>query len=74
MDETKFEVGDVVQLKSGGPRMTISMVEKTTVIVIWFDTHYHLQEGHRVNMALLKKFSLPAPRVNRGHDEDEAEG
>jgi uncharacterized protein YodC (DUF2158 family) len=36
-----FEVGDVVQLKSGGPRMTVTQVgndtwEKPTVWCVWF--------------------------------------
>jgi uncharacterized protein YodC (DUF2158 family) len=32
-----FKVGDVVQLKSGGPMMTVEEVEERTVFCIWFD-------------------------------------
>lgn len=32
-----FNVGDVVQLKSGGPLMTVTEVEDTTVWCVWFD-------------------------------------
>ena len=31
------KVGDVVRLKSGGPRMTVSVVMPTAVIAHWFD-------------------------------------
>lgn len=35
----KFEVGDVVQFKSGGPKMTISQVNEDTNnhLCVWFD-------------------------------------
>lgn len=42
MDET-FELGEVVQLKSGGPIMTITKMgvapvsQQTTVWCVWFD-------------------------------------
>lgn len=32
-----FNVGDVVQLKSGGPVMTVSEVDGTNIWCIWFD-------------------------------------
>ena len=31
-----FKPGDVVTLKSGGPRMTINWVDETGVICLWF--------------------------------------
>ena len=42
----KFEVGDVVSLKSGGPDMTVRDVNEddTAVITIWFDKNYQLCE------------------------------
>lgn len=30
-----MEVGDVVQLKSGGPRMTVEYIEKNRVSCVW---------------------------------------
>ncbi|SEI92541.1 YodC family protein [Frateuria terrea] len=32
-----FKIGDVVQLKSGGPAMTITAVGPTTLTCEWFD-------------------------------------
>lgn len=32
-----FKVGDVVQLKSGGPRMTIEAVSENLVDCVWFE-------------------------------------
>lgn len=34
----KFNVGDVVMLNSGGPKMTISSIESDRVWCIWFIT------------------------------------
>lgn len=42
-----MEVGDVVRLKSGGPRMTIASIEMVFARCVWFPDHYgegHLQE------------------------------
>ncbi len=36
MANEKFEPGDVVSLKSGGPRMTIAKLEGHSVLCEWF--------------------------------------
>jgi uncharacterized protein YodC (DUF2158 family) len=37
MSDSKFKVGDVVELKSGGPRMTVQSVEEDgTTRCLWF--------------------------------------
>ena len=36
MEETTFKVGDVVQLKSGSPKMTISEIYGEFVILIFY--------------------------------------
>lgn len=36
MANEKFEPGDVVSLKSGGPRMTIAKIEGLSVLCEWF--------------------------------------
>jgi uncharacterized protein YodC (DUF2158 family) len=33
----KFQEGDVVQLKSGGPRMTVEGYEDGLVMCVWFE-------------------------------------
>jgi len=39
MQGTQFKIGDVVQLKSGGPRMTITAISGDAVSVSWFSTN-----------------------------------
>jgi uncharacterized protein YodC (DUF2158 family) len=40
-----FKVGDRVRLKSGGPLMTVMMVEKTQYKCDWFDEAGHALRG-----------------------------
>jgi len=35
----QIQPGDVVQLKSGGPRMTVNHIEGTGVVCVWFVAH-----------------------------------
>jgi uncharacterized protein YodC (DUF2158 family) len=39
-----FNKGDVVQLKSGGPRMTVGEIGEGGVFCIWFHGHEQLQK------------------------------
>jgi|TARA_Y100001001_G_scaffold161935_2_gene187395 uncharacterized protein YodC (DUF2158 family) len=39
-----FAAGDVVQLKSGGPRMTVEAVSDGTVSCIWFEQSHQLRD------------------------------
>lgn len=58
-DDTKFEVGDVVMLKSGGPSMTITNIrqnDQTTVVpyhCVWF-VGGEVKEGNFPGAALDK--------------------
>lgn len=36
-DIMEFQVGDVVRLKAGGPKMTVEAVEGQNVDCVWFD-------------------------------------
>lgn len=40
-----FKVGDVVVLKSGGPKMTVYEVEEENCFCQWFDEKKTLQQG-----------------------------
>jgi uncharacterized protein YodC (DUF2158 family) len=48
-----FEVGDTVQLKSGGPVMTITEIEGTQVWCTWFTPEGKLETGTFPNLALV---------------------
>jgi uncharacterized protein YodC (DUF2158 family) len=57
-----FNVGDVVRLKSGGPKMTISVVRSDDdgrVETTWFDEK-GVERGGVYQPALLKKSGEPA--------------
>jgi uncharacterized protein YodC (DUF2158 family) len=56
-DENKFAVGDVVQLNSGGPQMTVEEVKGTVVSCVWFDAKQE-QKKATFQAALLCKYSL----------------
>ncbi len=47
----EFKIGDVVQLKSGGPRMTVEVIDEGLVDCVWFEKN----QAHRnaFNHALL---------------------
>jgi uncharacterized protein YodC (DUF2158 family) len=55
----EFKIGQVVQLKSGGPRMTVSDVDyedDLPVCCLWFDGNGQLQDGdfdHEVLVAYM---------------------
>jgi uncharacterized protein YodC (DUF2158 family) len=47
--------GDVVQLKSGGPLMTVESVDQSGVICVWFDAK-HNRKQERFPEATLKPY------------------
>lgn len=55
-----FSVGDVVQLKSGGPIMTVAGIDGNDVNCVWFDGPK--QNGGQFPAAALKKFERPTQR------------
>ena len=56
----KFKVGDVVQLKSGGPSMTVQEITEEEALCVWFNRAEQMRDS----------FAAPAlqiapPRVKR---------
>ena len=61
MAEEKFNIGDVVKLKSGGPDMTIKQYyDENSVRCIWFID------------GLLKEDFFPAAALKKVEDHDES--
>ncbi|WP_374527784.1 YodC family protein [Acinetobacter sp.] len=53
---SNYKIGDVVQLKSGGPTMTVSETNDAgMVLCTWFDAHSELQE-QAFNQELIKPY------------------
>lgn len=44
MENEQIEVGDVVILKSGGPRMTVDLIDGEDVQCTWFDDKNALEQ------------------------------
>ena len=53
MSDTGIKAGDVVQLKSGGPLMTVKWVEDDEAYCQWFDKNK--SEGNKFAVAQLAK-------------------
>jgi uncharacterized protein YodC (DUF2158 family) len=52
----QFKSGDVVQLNSGGPKMTISWIEHAEAYCVWFDGSKQL--GASFPLSTLKTASV----------------
>ena len=57
----RFQPGDMVQLKSGGPIMTVCEVEKQRVWTYWFA--YGKRRWHEFTMATLQRAEAPRART-----------
>ncbi len=51
---SELKIGDVVELKSGGPEMTVGKVAGETCVAIWFDENNELCEVGFPTAALVK--------------------
>lgn len=54
-----FQVGDTVQLKSGGPIMTVEKASKGEVTCVWFDEKNQCQSKFFVPEVLKKADGFP---------------
>lgn len=64
MSEQKFKTGDVVYLKSGGPKMTITTyepVDGVDVICTWFNNNELIEKSF--NQEVLKVYEVQAPVI-----------
>lgn len=59
MKLTDFKIGDIVELKSGGPKMTVSVIndEENTIGCTWFKDQTSHPTTHSFNPELIKKIS-----------------
>lgn len=53
MDQ-QLQIGDVVQLPSGGPKMTVGGVKKATVLCIWFTADGEIRKEDLTPAVLVK--------------------
>lgn len=60
---TEFKAGDVVVLKSGGPKMTVDDIDDIdgTVCCIWFEKND--QKSGKFKPVVLEKYTPSAPSV-----------
>ncbi len=57
-----FQIGDIVQLKSGGPAMTVKDNSKD-IVCIWFNTHNSKYQNDTFNELLLEKVKPPPQTI-----------
>ena len=62
--ETEFRVGDVVQLRSGGARMTIEHIDGDQVACTWFESK-KLERATFFSGALMKYVPIPVGVISR---------
>lgn len=58
----EFQNGDVVELKSGGPKMTIASVKQERAVCVWFNQRedFHEEKTGEFLLVTLQK-SAPSP-------------
>lgn len=61
----QFNVGDVVQLKSGGPLMTVSYADSNKVLCLWFNRS---GEAFETKQTELKPAMLNSGNLSHGQD------
>lgn len=66
-----FEPGDVVQLKSGSPALTVVAAEGENVKVIWYADEVAEFRSHEVPAVALEILDLSEFEQDEDEDEDE---
>jgi uncharacterized protein YodC (DUF2158 family) len=63
---SQYKAGDVVELKSGGPQMTVSETNDAgMVLCTWFDSKKVLQEK-AFDQELIKPHKIVIPKIYAG--------
>lgn len=65
MAQQTFQPGDVVQLKSGGPKMTVSVIDGDNIYCMGYDENAHqFIEPRKFFRVVLKKIDDEAPSAS----------
>ena len=60
MAEETLKAGDIVELKSGSPKMTIIFIAESNAYCTWYDTNTHTwRESVKFPLIILKSTSAP---------------
>ncbi len=70
---TTFEPGDIVQLKSFGPPMTVVSVEADGVRVLWYGEESEEVKSHVIPAVALEKITVVDDEEDDEDDDDEDE-
>lgn len=68
-----LKVGDIVELRSGGPKMTVAAVKADRVFCVWFNRKddYHEEQKGEFLVPTLKVYraraAAPQPTQERAH-------
>lgn len=62
----EFQDGDIVELKSGGPKMTIAAVKQERAVCIWFNQRedFHEEKTGEFLLVTLKKVKRSLGQFN----------
>lgn len=65
-DTPKPEPGDVVKLKSGGPKMTVQSATKAKATCVWFDGHRNNTGDFPISCLIFRKRTPTATEEGQG--------
>ncbi|OYX11215.1 MAG: hypothetical protein B7Z15_12230 [Rhizobiales bacterium 32-66-8] len=68
-----FKTGDIVQLKSGSPVLTVVAVEDSSVDVVWYAEEVGQFRSHTLPASTLDEVEFEDFDVEDDEDEDEEE-